>query len=69
MMNKELDELAVARILDGGVVALSADPGNVLRVRLVNGMMVIDKLPEAVYTERHGQGGVGGSVISTLDNP
>ncbi len=66
---KRIDALGMARVLEGGVVALPASPGFVVRVRLVNGRVVLDKLTTEKYTERHGVGGVGGSGKPALDNP
>ncbi len=69
MALKRIDELAMSRVLDGGVVALPAAPGYVVRVRVVNGRVVLDKITQEAYTKRHGEGGVGESVKPALDNP
>ncbi len=69
MVQLELDEQAMDRILRGGVESLSALPGYVIRVRLVNERVVLDRITEEVYNKRHGQSGVGGSATPTLDNP
>ena len=69
MRKEKLDELAMRKVLAGGVVAFLVAPGEVARVRLVNGSVVIDKLAEAVYNKRHGVNEEGGSEIDLLGNP
>jgi len=56
-------------VMGGGVLTLPAASGDVLRVRYVNGSVVVDRMLEDDYNRRYGTAGVGGSEIPATINP
>ena len=69
MIVQTLGEETMLLVAEGEVVALPASPGDVIRVRMMNGYVVLDRLARAEYDKRYGVGGVGGSVTPVLGNP